>query len=61
MVRIGTGAGFVEFGGNKEGETLPCGKVIDSKRVVLSRTGGEVLTPGHGGGTTQGLGTKKRN
>ena len=61
MVRVSAGAGFVEFGRNKEGELLACGDVVDSKRVIQSGTGREVLTPSHGGGTTQGLSIKKRN
>lgn len=61
VVRVSAGAGFVEFGRNKEGELLACGDVVDSKRVIQSGTGREVLTPSHGGGTTQGLSIKKRN
>lgn len=61
VIRIGASTGLVEFGCNKEGELLACGDVVDNKRIVLSRTGREILTPGHRGGTTQGLSIEKRN
>lgn len=49
MVRIGSGAGFVVFGSDKEGERLASGHVVGGQGVVLSRTGRKILTPGHGG------------
>lgn len=61
MVRVDAGAGFVELGRNKEGKLIAFGDVVAKKTIVLSRTGREVLTPGHGRGTTKALSIKKRN